>query len=127
MPPQDLFFLRALCANEADFLRRAVRVAARAAGRAARFEKTSVFAATDPSVDPIDRAKLIRIPCSFLARLVARLFSICSPDDLGDRNLFWSSALLCDGLIPMRAGKHCSFFRTIIVEMRGMKTHLTRP
>jgi hypothetical protein len=75
MPPQDLFFLRALSATEPGFLR-AVR---RVAGRRSGFDRRSVFAATDPRVDPIVRAKLIRRPSFFLAGLLRRLFSICSP------------------------------------------------
>lgn len=68
MPPQDLFFVRALRASEPDF-RRAVR-------RGAGLDKRSVLAATDPRVDPIVSAKPIRRPLSFLAGLFARLFRI---------------------------------------------------
>jgi hypothetical protein len=68
MPPQDLVFLRALPATEPDFLR-AVR-------RGAGFDKRSVLAATDPRVDPMVSAKLIRRPLAFLAGLFARLFGI---------------------------------------------------
>jgi hypothetical protein len=86
MPPQDLFFLRALFATEPDFLR-AVR---RVAGRRAGFDRTSVFAATDPRVDPIVRAKLIRRLSFFLAGLLRRLFSIGSPKIPGDMDLLRS-------------------------------------
>ena len=91
MPPQDLFFLRALVVTEPDFpraLRRDVgRVAERVAGRGAGLDSRSVFAATDPRVDPIVRAKLIRRPSFFLAGLLRRLFSICSPKIPGDMDL----------------------------------------
>jgi hypothetical protein len=86
MPPQDLFFLRALVVTEPDFPRAERRVAGRGAG----LDSRSVFAATDPRVDPIVRAKLIRRPSFFLAGLLRRLFSICSPKIPGDMNLFRS-------------------------------------
>ena len=79
MPPQDLFFLRALVVTEPDFPRALRRDAGRVAGRGAGLDSRSVFAATDPRVDPIVRAKLIRRPSFFLAGLLRRLFSICSP------------------------------------------------
>jgi hypothetical protein len=41
-------------------------------------------------VDPIVRAKLIRRPSFFLAGLLRRLFSICSPKIPGDMDLFRS-------------------------------------
>ena len=84
MPPQDLFFLRALVVTEPDFPRALRRDAGRVAGRGAGFDRRSVFAATDPRVDPIVRAKLIRRPSFFLAGLLRRLFSICSPKMPGD-------------------------------------------
>jgi len=79
MPPQDLFFLRALVVTEPDFPRVLRRDAGRVAGRGAGLDSRSVFAATDPRVAPIVRAKLIRRPSFFLAGLLRRLFSICSP------------------------------------------------
>jgi hypothetical protein len=90
MPPQDLFFLRALVVTELDFPRAVRRDAGRVAGRGAGLDSRSVFAATDPRVDPIVRAKLIRRPSFFLAGLLRRLFSICSPKIPGDMNLFRS-------------------------------------
>ena len=87
MPPQDLFFLRALVVTEPDFPRALRRDAGRVAERRAGFDRRSVFAATDPRVAPIVRAKLIRRPSFFLAGLLRRLFSICSPKIAGDMDL----------------------------------------
>jgi hypothetical protein len=90
MRPQDLFFLPALPATEPAFLRTVRRVAGSVAERLAGFDRRSVFAATDPSVDPIVRAKLISRPSSFLAGLLPRLFCICSPNIPGDMDSFRS-------------------------------------
>src|SRR5260221_14573626 len=104
MLPQDLFLLRALVVTEPDFPRALRRDAGRVAGRGAGFDRRSVFAATDPRVAPIVRAKLIRRPSFFLAGLLRRLFSICSPKIPGDMDLVRSvdSHPWCSDQLAMR-------------------------
>ncbi len=128
MPPQDLFFLRALVVTEPDFPRALRRDAGRVAGRGAGLDSRSVFAATDPRVAPIVRAKLIRRPSFFLAGLLRRLFSICSPKIPGDMDFIsirrFSSAAFGsagDALVTtIFSGR--DDLRTI----REMNTHFTR-